>query len=378
MRRLLCGAAVLSTWMACGGWDDLADQSTRARCLAHPEECDAGVPVGDAGAVDAGAVDAGAVDAGAVDAGPVDAGPVDAGAGDAGAGDAGEVDAGVDAGVMPLIACASSADCVTSEACHPTARVCLPTCNGPDAGCSSCDFPPGYNTGPRFCACTVGNCPGSSVCSPFDGVCTLGCLDNLCPQGRSCETNNTCAPPAPCEFGACSAPLVCSGTTLLCSQLVCDANAPAPSGCGYGTFCGGSGQCEEVPQATCPNFTSSGLTWGSQSLGPVIFQGTERGFASDSSFCSPGTYAFSFVLRAYTDGGWPTAKDSLSLLYYRQDGTNLSATTLMRNSNYVVDGGVATLQVTLCPNASTPFSAGFVFPGGNPFCVEGTMGAQAP
>lgn len=365
MKRAWLG--VMLVMSACGGWDELAEQSRRERCLAVPSECDAGVVTGmDAGTEDAG-LDAGA-DAG-TDAGS-DAG-TDAGV-DAGTEDAG-VDAGVDAGTeevdagFPARICTRTSECNPDEVCHPTGLVCAKTCTTTGPGCSTCDFPPGFNHGPKFCSCEAGSCSSSDECNGFDRVCVPRCTQGSCPGGRSCQNGKCDVPPA-CTFGSCDGGFVCNSQTLVCSSLACDAGAPQPGGCSYGTFCGASARCVEPPQPTCPNHTGS-PPWTTASMGPVIYATAE--VLPNATFCGGSTVAFKASLSAYSTSAWPFSKDALTLEYVNQGGSRVSMAgqSLMQSSDYSVDGGVATMRLNLCAPNATPFYAGFQFIGGNPVCV---------
>lgn len=356
---------VLLVVSACGGWDELAEQSRRERCLAVPSECDAGVvSVVDGGAGDAGfdaGTDAG-TDAG-VDAGTEDAG-VDAGV-DAGSEDAG-TDAGIDAG-FPARTCTRTSECNPDEVCHPTGLVCARTCTTTGPGCSACEFPPGYNHGPRFCSCEAGSCSGTDECNGFDRVCVPQCTSGSCPGGRSCQ-NGKCDVPLACTFGSCDGGFACDSRTLVCSSMACDAGAPQPGGCSYGTFCGPNARCTEVEPATCANHAGS-PAWTTASTGPVIFATAE--VMPNATFCAGANVAFKASLTAYSTTPWPQQKNDLTIDYVNQTGFRvpMAGQSLMLSADYSVDGGVATLRMNLCAVNTTPFSAGFQFIGGNPVCV---------
>lgn len=353
---------------ACGGWDELAEQSRQQRCREVSSECDAGVVVSDAGPgdVDAGA-DAGSEDAGTdggVDAGVEDAG-VDAGVEDAGV-DAGTEDAGTPDAGDPARTCTLSSQCQPGELCHPTAKVCAKTCTLDGGTCANCDFPPGYNHGPRFCSCSSTDCSAVDSCSGFDKVCMPQCTAGSCPGGRTCISGKCDVPPA-CGFGTCGPGLACDSRTLLCSSWSCDAGAPQPGGCSYGTFCGAGSLCVEPPPATCANHTMS-PAWTTASTGPVIFATAE--VTPNPTFCTTGQFGFKVSLDAYSPSGWPSTKNSLTLDYVNQAGTRTSAASaLVLSTDYVPDGGTANVRVNLCSVSSTPFQAGFQFIGGNPVCV---------
>ena len=264
--------------------------------------------------------------------------------------------------------CASSTDCLESEICHPTAKVCVTTCTAatdcPDTA-KTCDAVSTTDT-TKVCQCSTDALCNKDretadlVCSTLDKVCTTKCTtDASCGTGRTCDTGT-----GQCKAGGGNTGDSCVGEGL--------------STCSYGQFCT-AGKCAAVPAPTCANFTPAqgGKTpvWTTSSTGPIIYEVTQVSFANDS-FCSgAGDMTAKARVKAYTTGtAFPTSKDDLNGLFYvRVNGTELGGKGLIRPSEYAVsaDGKTATFTMNFCPGATaTALSIGLYFTGGNEICAQ--------
>jgi len=263
--------------------------------------------------------------------------------------------------------CASATDCLESEICHPTAKVCVTTCASgadcPDTA-KTCAAVSATDT-TKVCQCSTDILCNKDqatdlVCSTLDKVCTAKCTsDAACGTGRTCEMAT-----GQCKAGGSNPGATCVGEGL--------------STCSYGQYCTAS-KCTAVAAPTCANFNPAqgGKTpvWTTSSTGPIIYDVTQVSFANDS-FCSgAGDVTAKARVKAYTTGtAFPTSKDNLNGLFYvTVNGNESSGKGLIRPSEYSVsaDGKTATFTVNFCPGATaTTLSIGLYFTGGNEVCAQ--------
>jgi hypothetical protein len=262
--------------------------------------------------------------------------------------------------------CASSTDCLESEVCHPTAKICVATC------ASSADCPDSAKTcaavsttdTTKVCQCSTDALCNADretadlVCSTLDKVCTTKCTATSCGTGRTCDTAT-----GQCKAGGGNTGDSCVGE--------------GQSTCSYGQYCTAS-KCTAVAAPTCANFNPAqgGKTpvWTTASTGPIIYDVTQVSFANDS-FCSgAGDVTAKARVKAYTTGTFPSAKDNLDGLFYvRVNGSELDGKGLIRPSEYAVsaDGKTATFTMNFCPGATaTGLSIGLYFRNGNEVCAQ--------
>jgi hypothetical protein len=159
--------------------------------------------------------------------------------------------------------------------------------------------------------------------------------------------------------------------------VACSTGNAQPDLCSYGSFCDDATMtCAAAPIGMCSNITPSNpaTQWDPTiSMGPVIYAAIdEMDVASD---CVSGT-PFTLTLLAYTASGqtFPANKSNLpGLFYFTTTGAPTDVTTLLKQSNYLVDPTTmtnASMTFTLCSSAASSIVAGFAFTGGNPFCAE--------
>jgi hypothetical protein len=262
------------------------------------------------------------------------------------------------------LTCATDADCIEGEICHPAAKTCVQTCTTPSdcpssarADCTAVSA--GSST--KVCNCATDqlcNSEGATdqVCSTLDKVCTPKCTsDAACGAGRTCDTAT-----GQCKAGG--GGTTCTGT--------------AQSTCAYGQFCSSS-TCTAAPvaPATCQNLSSNRPNWSAASSnGPVIYSATTLRYETNSSNCQSGD-AYVLSIRAYrTDANWPDTRAGLSGFFYVNTGGVQSDivnqgllvpnTGYNRNPNNQKD---AEFQTYLCTNVSS-VQAAYYFTGGNPIC----------
>jgi hypothetical protein len=259
--------------------------------------------------------------------------------------------------------CSTAADCLESEICHPTAKVCVTTCAStsdcPDTA-KNCAAVSTTDT-TKVCQCSTSELCNKDqetdlVCSTLDKVCTEKCTATSCGTGRTCDTAT-----GQCKAGGQPGDS-CVGEGL--------------STCSYGQYCTAS-KCTAVAAPTCDNFNPAKggkqPTWTTSATGPIIFEVAQVSFAADS-FCSGDPTAKARV-KAYTTGtAFPASKDGLNALFYvRVNGTELGGKDLIRPSEYSVsaDGKTATFTMNFCPGATaTTLSIGLYFTGGNEVCAQ--------
>ncbi|HEX8700772.1 MAG TPA: hypothetical protein VF815_18150 [Myxococcaceae bacterium] len=289
--------------------------------------------------------------------------------------------------------CASTAECLESEICHPTAKLCVTTCDsGDDCPSSSktCAAVSATDT-TKVCQCQTDQLcnldteDGSLICSTLDKVCTTKCAaDADCGAGRTCNTTSGqcqggttgCTTNAQCGTGQ-----VCDTATGQCKPGTNPGDSCVGEGkstCNYGQYCTAS-KCTAVTAPTCANFDPArggkAPVWTTSSTGPIIYEVTQVSFANDS-FCSgAGDVTAKARVKAYTTGAsFPTDKDDLNaLMYVRVNGSEIPGDPLIRQSEYSVsaDGKTATFTMNFCPGATaTTLSIGIYFTGGNEVCAQ--------
>jgi hypothetical protein len=200
--------------------------------------------------------------------------------------------------------CTTNADCLESELCHPTAGVCVQTCNlaadCPDTA-KNCEALGGTSAdaATKVCKCTsganqcnLGRAEDDRVCSP-QGVCVQKCTEDAnCGTGETCEV----------------ATGICKSTTT-----TCDPAASQPGTCGYGNICGTTNNvnsCQPAPEGTCSEATAAGAPAWSKTGGtaPVIVSATAQRLATTNSSneCAGGEPAGLVTIRFYAPGGLTT------------------------------------------------------------------------
>jgi hypothetical protein len=265
--------------------------------------------------------------------------------------------------------CASATDCLESEICHPTAKVCVATC------ASSGDCPETAKTcaavsttdQTKVCQCTTdelcnrGRETADLVCSNLDKVCTPKCTsDAACGAGRTCDTAT-----GQCKAGS-TPGTACTGTSQ--------------STCTYGQFCSNN-VCTAAPVApmTCQNFANNRPNWSATtSNGPVIYDLGVIRYETNSSFCQSGD-AYILRIRAYrTDANWPATRGEVAGFFYvNTGGTQVDVVTsglLVPNTGYNRNAANlrdAEFQTYLCPGSNVPsIQVAYYFTGGNPVCQQ--------
>lgn len=267
------------------------------------------------------------------------------------------------------LTCSTDGDCIEGEICHPTAGVCVQTCETANNTCpSSARTCAAISTTDSRTVCQCSTDPLCNdgqetdlVCSTLDKVCTPKCASDAdCSTGRTCNTIS-----GQCEAGTGPGPTTCTGT--------------GQAACAYGQFCS-SGQCTAVPAPTCANFTpgqgGKQPVWNAtSSTGPIIYEITQVSFAADS-FCSgAGDITAKARVKAYTTSGtFPAEKSALpGLFYVRVNGTQTDGSALIRPSEYSTSnaGKNAEFVMNFCPGATaTTLSIGLYFTGGNEICAQ--------
>lgn len=272
--------------------------------------------------------------------------------------------------------CTSNDECSGSEICHPTAGVCVTTCDSgsdcPDTAktCTSID---GTATGTKICQCSTdvlcnggtGSTSTDLVCSDLDNVCVPKCDSNDdCSSGRVCDTAS----------GQCEEDDTTGGTCTGTGQ----------SSCLYGQFCS-SGTCTEVPAPTCANFTPPNgkqPVWTISSTGPIIYDITKVSWGADPvspAFCAAGLSTVKARVRAYQPSSistatFPTQKADLpGLFYVRVNGSTVDGDSLIRSSEYSTSNGGKNAEFTMnfcVDSTATTLSLGLYFTDGNEICAQ--------
>lgn len=302
------------------------------------------------------------------------------------------------------LTCSTDADCLSTELCHPGAKVCVQTCTtssdcpssaktcgaisgssetrlvcqcSTDALCAQDDrvsgttlscstaysvcVPPGSGTMPAKCT-QNSDCKAGETCDTASGACVAaaGCTkDSDCSSGQACDTSS----------GACVASTVgqsCSGS----SQSTCD----------YGQYCSTTCAAAPVAPTTCENFSASYPTWSAfANNGPVIYSVTGT-YQTNYTYCqSDAPDAFLVKVRAYrTDADWPSARSGVAGFFYLTTGASkidvINTGLLVPSTGYNVTSGNkrdAEFNLYLCrPSGSQTIQTGFYFTDGNPVCSQ--------
>ncbi|GEL72146.1 MULTISPECIES: hypothetical protein [Myxococcus] len=270
-------------------------------------------------------------------------------------------------------ACTSNDECGESEICHPTAQVCVQTCNsGSDCPSTAKTCAPLGGTGPsattNICQCSTDVlCNGGTdsestglVCSNLDNVCVTACsTDAQCSGDRTCNTTT-----GQCEEGD-TEPVPGESCT-----------GEGRSTCGYGLICTSS-TCSEPPAPTCQNYTAyPNKAADVGTTGPIIYDmATVNAVAGTTAWC-PGAKRLRLSVSAYTDAASPfpqTAPELGSFYYVRTDGSRINAVISNGANDYVItqNGTRADIIVNLCvPADSTTTLVGYHFGDGNFFCFR--------
>lgn len=265
----------------------------------------------------------------------------------------------------PSLTCTDSADCLASELCHPTAKVCVQTCvsstDCPDSA-KTCDVLSDTDSR-KVCKCfTDALCnadPGTSelVCSIPDAVCTPKCTaDEACGAGYVCDTAS----------GHCK---VWGGTDAPCT-------GEGQSTCYYGTHYCASNTCTALPTPTCMNYTNFANKGDLGTTGPILYDARRVSVTTDTASCGTTTPTrFRIALSVYSSVPLPSSKDELSgFVRVKTDGVPSAGRSYMLSGDYtqsVENPNRAELVVNLCadPEATT-LSTGFYFVDGNFLCAQ--------
>jgi hypothetical protein len=136
--------------------------------------------------------------------------------------------------------CTASSDCLASELCHPTAGVCVQTCESaascPDSAKTCAALSATDSRKVCQCStdlvCNTGRNTPELVCSNLDHVCTPRCTSDVdCGSGRTCDTaTGQCGPRGIrlCQLSSqCLASELCHPTAGICVQ-TCVSGAECP------------------------------------------------------------------------------------------------------------------------------------------------------
>ncbi|WP_395839115.1 hypothetical protein [Archangium violaceum] len=264
--------------------------------------------------------------------------------------------------------CQQDTDCLTLELCHPTAKVCVQTCESsidcPDAA-KRCDLLSATDTR-RVCKCSttelcnIDRDTPDLLCSSEYSVCMPKCTaDTDCPTGQRCDaTTRQCKPEASNDTGK-----PCTGE--------------GQSTCAYGTHFCSSAQCTPLPAPTCENYEKFTGKGGLGTTGRILYNARVVSAATDTAACGSTTFKrVKIALSAYSNVSFPSTKEELSGLFLvKVDGTVWNGSMqVLSSSDYVVSGTSrerAEITVSLCTNpSSTTLSTGFYFTNGNFLCFQ--------
>lgn len=243
----------------------------------------------------------------------------------------------------------AATDCQENEICHPTALVCVTTCDSA-VDCSdnakTC-APVSASNSTKICKCST-----TALCNKDRETADLVCL----------PTERVCAPEGSGGGGG--------GGEESCT-------GEGQSSCDYGSFCDSSACVAVAFPPTCENFSGSNTAdWNvSTDNGPVIYSLEQTSFATNTSDCvSDAPVGLGVKINAYRpDTDWPSSKNALpNFLYVRVNGSEVSVTTsLLRDSGYTHSGKNAEFKFTVClPSTATTASLGFYFTNGNEVCQQ--------
>ncbi|WPB81478.1 hypothetical protein KYC5002_20455 [Archangium violaceum] len=266
------------------------------------------------------------------------------------------------------LSCTNDSNCLEVEICHPTAKVCVRTCvSGADCpdSAKACDLLSASDTR-KVCKCSTDSLCNLDrdtpdlVCSNQDKVCAPRCTEDVdCAVGRICETST----------GQCQ---VWGGTGAPCT-------GEGQSTCDYGTHFCGTNQCTPLPAPTCANYENFSNKGNLGTTGSVLYNPRLLSVATDTAYCGMTTSTRAKIaLSAYRSWPFPASRDGLSGFFMvRPDGMVMDATTLVSARDYSVSGDNrerAEIVVNLCFDpATTSASTGFYFTDGNFLCYQVTF-----
>jgi hypothetical protein len=288
------------------------------------------------------------------------------------------------------LTCATDADCIEGEICHPAAKTCVQTCTTPSdcpssarADCTAVSA--GSST--KVCNCATDplcNSEGATglVCSTLDKVCTPKCTtDTDCGAGRTCDTaTGQCKAGggATCTYGTCATGEICGATTNKC-EAGATCTGEAQSTCGYGQYCG-TGKCQEVAKPTCGNLADRTAVVNftpAAGTGSIIYKVEKVEFAANPTDCPGSTNPVKVVPRVsfYVKDGTVPANDSSfsGFFYVRTDKGEvpLNAANLF-NYTKSADNKSGSVSVFLCVADIQSVNLAFYFTGGNGYCTTFT------
>lgn len=261
--------------------------------------------------------------------------------------------------------CMDSVDCLASELCHPTAKVCVQTCvSGADCpdSAKTCDVLSGTDSR-KVCKCsTDALCNADSgtselVCSIPDALCTPKCTeDAACGAEHVCDT----------ATGHCK---VWGGTGAPCT-------GEGQSSCDYGTHYCTFNTCTGLPTPTCMNYTNFANKDLLGTTGPILYGARQVSVTTDTDICGTTTPTrFRMALSAYSSVPFPSTQEGVSGFFrVKTDGVPSNGTSYMLSGDYTrsaEDPKRAEFVVNLCagPDATT-LSTGFYFVNGNFLCAQ--------
>jgi Cys-rich repeat protein len=215
---------------------------------------------------------------------------------------------------MKALTCMENADCLESELCHPTAKVCVQTCT------SSADCPDTAKT----CAAMTGSSQMICQCS----------TDALCNQGRetadlACDpTSKVCVPKCTADAD-CATGQTCDTTAGICKAAAQTCNpANQPGTCSYGQVCSATAnKCEAAPQGTCSQATGAPAWNQTGGTAPVIVSvtATRLSTTNTTTQCGDGGPAGLVTIRFYAPGGLTTHTTLTDLQRHVKAKLNASA-----------------------------------------------------
>ncbi|WP_342378733.1 hypothetical protein NVS55_04990 [Myxococcus stipitatus] len=157
----------------------------------------------------------------------------------------------------------------------------------------------------------------------------------------------------------------------------CDPSLPQPSGCGYGEYCStATSTCVDVAPATCSNFATYPPTWnktvGQDGVyGPVIYSVTPV-LWGPHAFCSSGNELVRSRVKMYAAqaGGLPSSAAALSMFYFLESGTRVSASSMITGYSVAESGQTAEFNLNICvPPTWTTVTMGLRALNGNSVCT---------
>ncbi len=269
------------------------------------------------------------------------------------------------------LACTSTTDCLETEICHPTAKICVTTCEAgadcPDSAKTCAPVDPNDATSTKVCQCSLDNLCNTDretadlVCSNLDKVCVPRCeSDPDCGAGRTCNTGT-----GQCEESGTNPGDSCTGE--------------GQGTCTYGQQYCNSNTCTALPAPTCTNYDNFPNKSVLGTTGTIIYSARVVGAAIDNNFCGSGATPkrLRVAVSAYSSTPFPQTKDDLNGFFYvRVNGTTTDGAAAVSSSqgNYTVSGTNrerAEIIVSLCvASDSTTTSTGFYFTSGNFYCYQ--------